>query len=153
MLYLPWHRRATPDTSACKQQWKWIVLILIYILVFIYVFTVEFILNLALFYFNSFVLWCIVLCIVIENHMTWSENAVEHNRWLYERMNGWNYPGVSCFSKLADVLRMPLTGLRWWWPTAAAVAVADEAALLVAIMLQRNSKVNRKLTYTHSHER
>lgn len=51
---------------------------------------------------------------------------------IHKTGNQWiNYPGVSCFSKLADVLSMPLTGLRWW----CAAAAAEDAGLFVAIIL------------------
>lgn len=102
--------------------------------------SVEFILNLTLFVFNSF-----VLSIVIENHLHVQNKANKHV---------WNYPGVSCFSKLADVLRMPLTGLRWWWAAAAADA-ADDAALFVAIALCHWTKfsVQRNHIHIHTHAR
>lgn len=38
------------------------------------------------------------------------------------------YPGVTCCSKLFDVLRIPLTGLRW---------VFEDAGRFVAIMIYK----------------
>lgn len=57
------------------------------------------------------------------------------------------YPGVSCFSKLAEVLSMPLTGLRWW-------CAADDAGLFVAIVFERHRNrlqlEDQTNNYTHT---
>lgn len=44
------------------------------------------------------------------------------------------YPGVVCFSKLLEVLSIPLTGFRW-------IGVVDVSALFDAIIV-RNVQIN-----------